>query len=158
MGLGCFATEITNQDPMKIHSRALPETRKRLKFNWRLFIGSLLFLGIVIPAGYFVHQSQLGRVSKAMSQRAAGLKEKQEWLSSANAIDVFLLLDPENGEQKVELAEVLDKALPDDGSSASSFNLLNRIIAAQARALGVCEVDASLNAREPAIRRRMVQR
>lgn len=143
---------------MKIHSRALPETRKRLKFNWRLLIASLLFLGIVAPAGYFVHRSQLGRVSKAMSQRAAGLKDNQEWLSSANAIEIFLLLNPENGEKKIELAEVLDKALPDDGSSLTSFNLLNRIIAAQARALGVCEADESLVAREASIRRRMIQR
>jgi predicted RNase H-like HicB family nuclease len=40
--------------------------------------------------------------------RAAGLKEKQEWMSSARAIEVFLLLEPENRDLKVELAEVLD--------------------------------------------------
>jgi hypothetical protein len=143
---------------MKIHSRSLPETRKRLKFNWRLLIGSLLFLGVSIPAVYYIHQSQLGRVSNALKLRASGLKEKQEWLSSARAIEVFLLLEPENRDQKVELAEVLDEALPDEISDTFSMNLLNRILAAQSRALGVCEADADLKEREPAIRRRMLQR
>lgn len=143
---------------MKIHSRSLPETRKRLKFNWRLLIGSLLFLVVVLPSGYYIHQSQLGRVSSAMKLRAAGLKEKQDWLASARAIEVYLLLEPENRDQRVELAEVLDEALPDESSDAFSINLLNRILGAQSRALGVCEADTELKDREPSIRRRMLQR
>lgn len=143
---------------MKIHSRSLPETRKRLKINWRLFFGSLLFLGTVIPAGYFIHRTQMGRVSKALHERSAVHKEKQDWFASARVIEVLLLLEPANREQKVELAEVLDSALPDDKSAESSFNMLNRIIAAQARALGICEVDPSLKDREVTLRRRMIQR
>ncbi|MFM8571514.1 MAG: hypothetical protein ACKOAU_07950, partial [Pirellula sp.] len=73
------------------------------------------------------------------------------------SIERFLLLDPENREQKVRLAEVLDKALPDD-QSQGAYELLGRIISAQARALGVCESDASLKDRESAIRTRMMQR
>ncbi len=143
---------------MKIHSRSLPETRKRLKVNWRLFIGSILFFGILIPVVYFVHQSQLGRVSRAANLRVAELKEKKEWLSAAKAIEVYLLLEPDDKEQKVELAEVLDNALSDDDIGPNSISFINRIIAAQARALGVCEADSSMKVREPTIRRRMVQR
>ena len=143
---------------MKIHPRSSPETRKRLKINWRLFFGSILFLVTVGIAGYFGHQSQLGRVSRAMILRSSELKDEKEWLSSAKAIEVFLLLDPENKEQKVELAEVLDNALSDEKAGSNSFGLLSRIIAAQFRALGVCESDPSLKDREPAIRRRILQR
>lgn len=143
---------------MKIHSRSLPETRKRLKLNWRLLFVSLFLLVIILPAGYFIHRAQMGRVSKSLNERSAVLKEKQEWLASARAIEVLLLLEPENREQKVELAEILDRVLPNDKTAASSFNMLSRIIAAQARALGVCEVDPSLKDREVALRRRMIQR
>ena len=100
----------------------------------------------------------MGRVSKSLNERSAALKEKQEWLASARAIEVLLLLEPENREQKVELAEILDRVLPNDNTAASSFNMLSRIIAAQARALGVCEADPSLKDREVALRRRMIQR
>ena len=142
---------------MKIHSRSLPETRKRLKINWTLFVATLLALAILGPSIFFLHQAQLGRVASALKKRSEGFKDQQDWLACANSIDLFLMMDPQAKEQKVVLAEVLDEALPDD-QAQSSFALLNRITAEQARALGVCELDESYKARESAIRKRLVQR
>jgi len=142
---------------MKIHQRSLPETRKRLKLNWRLLLTSLVLIAIVLPSVYFLHRSQMGRVSNAMLERSKGFQEKKEWLSASDAIETYLLLDPDNAEQKVVLAEVLDEALPDK-LATSSFGLLNRILNVQARAIGVCEAYAELKEREAPIRRRMMQR
>jgi Tfp pilus assembly protein PilF len=152
-----FSNDFTCEDNMKIHKRSLPETRKRLKINWRLFILSLVSIAVIAPALYFLHQSQMGRVSNAMKQRAKGFEESQDWIKSASSIETYLLLDPENREQKVHLAEILDKALPDE-QAPGAYDLLSRIIATQARALGVCETDPSFKERESAIRTRMMQR
>jgi tetratricopeptide (TPR) repeat protein len=142
---------------MKIHQRSLPETRKRLKINWKLLIGTLGTCAVLVPTLYYMHQAQMGRVSNAMVERSKGFEEKQEWLQAADSIERFLLLEPNDRESKVRLAEVLDKSLADQ-KSLESYNLLSRIIAAQARALGVCETDADLKVKEPIIRKRMMQR
>lgn len=142
---------------MKIHKRSLPETRKRLKLNWRLFILTLVSLGLVAPLIYFVQKAQMGRVARAIADRSKGFETQEKWLESAQSIETLLLLEPENGEQKVRLAEVLDKSL-DDAGAPNSMGLLNRIIATQALALGICESDPSFKDREVQIRKRMMER
>jgi len=142
---------------MKIHKRSLPETRKRLKLNWRLLGFSLLAVAVVGPSLYFLHRSQMGRVAGVMKERAKSFEEQGDWRQSAFAIERLLLLEPDNREEKVRLAEVLDKSVDND-QTKDSFNRLNRIIAAQARALGICEVDASMKDKEPQIRKRMMER
>lgn len=142
---------------MKIHKRSLPETRKRLKINWRLFVFSLLSVAVVTPALYFIQKAQMSRVAKALVERSTSLEAEEKWLQSYATIQNLLLLEPGNREQQVRMAEVLDKSL-DDRDPRGSFNTLNLIIAAQARALGVCEVDSSLRDREQPIRKRMMQR
>jgi tetratricopeptide (TPR) repeat protein len=142
---------------MKIHKRSLPETRKRLKLNWPLLIFSLLILTVLIPAGYFLHRAQMGRVVQAIRTRATQQAEDGEWGQSATTIQSFLLIEPENREYKVKLAEVLDRTLPEQ-ADLGSVGRLNQIIAVQSVALGVCEADPSLADRGIAIRKRLIKR
>lgn len=142
---------------MKIHKRSLPETRKRLKLNWPLLLFSLLILGVLIPAGYFLHRAQMGRVVQALKSRAAEQAENGQWGQSAATIQSFLLVEPENGDYKVKLAEVLDRTVPEQ-ADLSSVGRLNQVIAVQSVALGVCEADASLADRGIAIRKSLVKR
>jgi tetratricopeptide (TPR) repeat protein len=142
---------------MKIHKRSLPETRKRLKINWKLFIFSLLGLVVGLPSLYFIQRAQMGRVTKALAQRATGFETEEKWIDSYRTIEKLLMLEPGNREQQVRMAEILDKSL-NDSEVRGSYYLLNLIIATQARALGVCELDSSMKDREQAIRKRMMQR
>lgn len=142
---------------MKIHKRSLPETRKRLKLNWPLLGASLLTLAIVIPAGYFLHRSQMDRVTATLKSRADKQSEQGDWLKSASTIQTFLLIEPENREYKVKLAEVMEQSLPKN-VGLESVGQLNRIIAVQSVALGVCEADPSLAERGQAIRKSLIGR
>jgi tetratricopeptide (TPR) repeat protein len=142
---------------MKIHKRSLPETRKRLKLNWPLLIFSLLSLLVLIPSGYFLHRAQMGRVVQAIKNRASQQAEDEQWGQSAATIQSFLLVEPENREYKVKLAEALDRTLPEQ-ADLSSVGRLNQIIAVQSVALGACEADPSLADRGIAIRKRLIKR
>lgn len=142
---------------MKIHKRSLPETRKRLKLNWPLLVFSLLTIAVLIPAGYFLHRGQMGRVVQAIKTRADKQAEDGKWGQSATTIQSFLLIEPENREYKVKLAEVLDRNLPEQ-ADLSSVGRLNQVIAVQSVALGVCESDPSLADRGIAIRKRLIKR
>jgi hypothetical protein len=142
---------------MKIHKRSLPETRKRLKLNWRLFVLTLVGFGVSAPLVFFLQKAQMGRVSQAIVERSKGFEAAEKWLESAQSIERFLLLEPGNAEQKVRLAEVLDKSL-DNSESQIASGLTNRIISTQASALGVCESDPSFKDRETQIRKRMMER
>jgi len=142
---------------MKIHKRSLPETRKRLKFNWPLLMFSLLILTVLIPAGYFLHRAQMGRVVQTIKNRASKLAEDGKWGQSATTIQSFLLVEPDNREYKVKLAEVLDRTLPEQ-ADLSSVGRLNQVIAVQSVALGACEADPALADRGIAIRKRLIKR
>ena len=142
---------------MKIHKRSLPETRKRLKLNWPLLICSLLILLVLIPSGYFLHRAQMGRVVQAIKTRADKQVEDGQWGQAASTIQSFLLVEPENREYKVKLAEVLDRTLPEQADTSSAARL-NQVISVQSVALGVCEADPSFADREIAIRKRLIKR
>ena len=142
---------------MKIHKRSLPETRKRLKLNWPLLGVTLLTLAIVVPGGYFLHRSQMGRVTATLKSRADKQSEQGEWLKSASTIQSFLLIEPENREYKVKLAEVMEQSLPKN-VGLESVGQLNRVISVQSVGLGACETDPSFAERGRAIRKSMVGR
>jgi tetratricopeptide (TPR) repeat protein len=142
---------------MKIHKRSLPETRKRLKLNWPLLLFTLLALSVLIPSGYFLHRSQMGRVVEAIKTRANKQVEDEQWGQSATTIQSFLLIEPENREYKVKLAEVLDRDLPQQ-ADLSSAGRLNQVISVQFVALGVCEADPSMADRGIAIRKSLIKR
>lgn len=142
---------------MKIHKRSLPETRKRLKLNWTLLGGSLLTLAILIPGGYFLHRSQMDRVKTTIKSRADKQAEQGDWLKSASTIQSFLLTEPDNREYKVKLAEVMDQSLPKKAGPEFSGQL-NRIIALQYIALGICEPDPTFAERGRAIRKSLIGR
>ena len=142
---------------MKIHKRSLPETRKRLKVNWRLFIGTLLALSILAPSLYFLHAVQLGRVKSALKSRYESQIAQEDWIDASATIQKVMLLEPTNTEFKIKLAEVLDKAIGDQ-AGFESYGFVNQIIASQSIALGVCESDETLADREASIRKRMLLR
>ena len=142
---------------MKIHKRSLPETRKRLKLNWPLLAASLLTLAILIPGGYFLHRSQMHRVTATIKSRADKQSDQGDWLKSASTIQTFLLIEPENREYKVRLAEVMEQSLPKN-VGLESVGQLNRIIAFQFVALGACEADPTFAERGRAIRKSLVGR
>ena len=143
---------------MKIHKRSLPETRKRLKLNWPLLGATLLTVAIVIPSGYFLHRSQMDRVTSTIKSRADKQSDQGDWLKSASTIQSFLLIEPENREYKVKLAEVMEQSLPKNVGLESVGQQLNRIIAFQFVALGACEADPTFAERGRAIRKRLVGR
>ncbi len=142
---------------MTIHKRSLPETRKRLKINWRLLIGTLLAIAVASPTIYFLHSVQKGRVNNALQARYESQVAQEDWADAATTIQRLMLLDPANTESKIKLAEVLDKAISDQ-AGYESFGFVNQIIASQSVALGVCEADESLADRELSIRKRMLLR
>jgi hypothetical protein len=142
---------------MKIHKRSLPETRKRLKINWRLFIVTLLAFSILAPSLYFLHAVQMGRVKSALKSRYESQITQEHWIDASATIQKFMLLEPANTESKIKLAEVLDKAI-DDQAGFESYGFVNQIIANQSIALGVCEADETLANQEASIRRRMMLR
>jgi tetratricopeptide (TPR) repeat protein len=142
---------------MKIHKRSLPETRKRLKLNWPLLGVSLLIMAVVIPSGYFLHRSQMDRISASIKSRADKQSDQGEWLKSAATIQSFLAIEPENREYKVKLAEVMDQSLPKK-AGIEFVGQINRIIALQYVALGVCEPDPAFAERGRAIRKSLIGR
>lgn len=143
---------------MKIHKRSLPETRKRLKLNWPLLGATLLTVAIVIPGGYFLHRSQMDRVTSTIKSRADKQSDQGDWLKSASTIQSFLLIEPENREYKVKLAEVMEQSLPKNVGLESVGQQLNQIIAFQFVALGACEADPTFAERGRAIRKSLVGR
>jgi tetratricopeptide (TPR) repeat protein len=142
---------------MKIHKRSLPETRKRLKLNWPLLLSTLLILLVLIPSGYFLHRAQMGRVVQAIKTRANKQVDDGQWGQAATTIQSFLLVEPESREYKVQLAEVLDRTLPEQVDLSSAARL-NQIISVQSVALGACEADPSFADREIEIRKRLIKR
>jgi tetratricopeptide (TPR) repeat protein len=125
--------------------------------NWLLLVSTLLILSVLIPAGYFFHRLQMGRVVEAVKNRAEKQAQDGLWLEAANTIESFLLLEPGNRDYKVRLAEVMDQSLPGQVGLGVARQL-NAIIACQSVAVGICESDPSFSEREIAIRKSMIKR
>lgn len=136
---------------MKIHKRSTPETRRRLSLNLGVLFSTFAVLGVLALAAWGLHELQMSRVSASLISRAEAAQTDGDWRQAAKLLESYLLLWPSDTMRKVELAEVYDK-------QAETGGQIQRLIAFQSVALGVCESNPELKERGVKIRRRMIDR
>lgn len=131
--------------------RNLDNIRNRRILNWPLAMGSLLVIAILVPSTILLHNAQLTGVTQAMLTLIQTHRENEEWDKAATYTQRYLLLRPEDGERKIELAELFDK-------TAASVPQIQRVITLQSIAIGACEANKALEPKAESIRRRMTER
>lgn len=136
---------------MKIHKRSTPETRRRLSLNLGLLFATLGGLVLLSGGVWGLHAFQMKRVETGLLTRIEEAKEQSNWGQAAKLLERYMLMWPKATDQKVDLAEVYDKA-------AQSLPEIERLVSMQSVALGACEANPTLRERALAIRSRMVER
>jgi len=136
---------------MKIHKRSTPETRQRLVLNWRLAIGTMITLVVLVLSGVVLQRAQVSRVKSALDLQVRDLSEAGNWAEASNVLDTLLQLDPTSTQYKVELAEAYDMG-------ASSFEEYSRAVSLYASAIGACEANLEYRDRVADLRMRMMER
>ncbi len=131
--------------------RNLDNMRNRRVLNWPLAIASLLVVAFLVPSTILLHNAQMTRVAQAILTRIEKHRENEEWDKAATYTQRYLLLRPDDGQRKIELAELHDK-------SAVSLPQIQRAIALQSIAIGACEANRELESKAELIRRRMTER
>ncbi|MFN7731671.1 MAG: tetratricopeptide repeat protein [Pirellula sp.] len=136
---------------MKIHKRSTPETRRRLSLNLGVLFSTLAVLGLLALAAWGLHELQMSRVAANLIAQVEKAQEEDNWSQAAKLLNSYLLLWPADSIRKVELAETYDK-------QAETGGQIQRLVALQSVALGVCESRSELKERGLKIRRRMIDR
>lgn len=136
---------------MKIHKRSTPETRQRLVLNWRLAIGTIVSLVVLVLSGVILQRAQVSRVRNALDSQVREFTALGNWGEAASVLDTLLQLEPTNTQYKVELAEAYDKG-------ADSFPDYSQAVSLFATAIGACEASIDFRDRVPELRNRMMER
>ena len=135
---------------MKIHKRSTPETRQRLVLNWRLAIGTIVLLLILVLSTVILQRTQVTRVKNALGAQVRELSASENWDEAAKVLETLLRLEPTSTQYKVELAEAFDKRseqLPEYSQAVTLF----------ATAIGACEASLDFRDRIPFLRTRMME-
>jgi len=135
---------------MKIHKRSTPETRQRLVLNWRLAIGTIVLLLVLVLSTVILQRTQVARVKNALGAQARELSASENWDEVAKVLETLLRLEPTSTQYKVELAEAFDKRSEQLPDYSQTVTLL-------ATAIGACEASLDFRDRIPFLRTRMME-
>lgn len=81
--------------------------------NWKLLIGTLLAIAVLIPSGYFWHRYQTNRTAGAYLARADALEREEKWDLAADYLHRYLQVRPDAESVRIRLATTFDKAATD---------------------------------------------
>ncbi len=84
------------------------------RLNVPLALGTLIAVAVLAPTLYFVHGFQLSRTSTAFLTRADELAHEEEWLKSADYVQKYLRVRPQDTTQRIRLAELFGKAVAEN--------------------------------------------
>lgn len=120
------------------------------QINWKVLLGTLAILIVGIPAIYFFHAIQIGRLEKNLlgqidASRSSG--DKEEMLKQLNR---YLLYRPEAAEQKVEMIELMSDP---ESAVLKPEDLIPMIY----QAIATCEQNPNLEDKLPLLRERLLE-
>ena len=78
---------------MKIHKRSTPETRQRLVLNWRLAIGTIVSLVVLVLSGVILQRAQVTRVRNALDAQVREFSALENWGEAAGVLVTLCALD-----------------------------------------------------------------
>ena len=127
------------------------------EFNWRLLIGTLIVLPLILLVGFASHLYQSGRTANAFLRLAAAARSDKDHVEESKWLRRYALLRPDDAKVLIEMAIASDEA------ALASSGYERRRLSEEARrqlgyALSKLTSDGSQPQQETEIRRRLIAR